>query len=162
GPCYCTSNPTSNDNDGIESVTVGSVTFPVSDVTYYNYTGAVPDLVQGETVVSSITFDTGYTYNTHIWIDFNDDGIFDNGTEIVYSGESTNSRPTVLNTSFLLSGTANLGLHKMRIGTADNGQSSPNPCYSGTYGVTIDLNVNIIAACTPPADPVGSINGDTE
>src|SRR5690606_26231057 len=96
------------------------------------------------------------------WIDFNDDGIFDNGTEIVYSGESTNSRPTVLNTSFLLSGTANLGLHKMRIGTADNGQSSPNPCYSGTYGVTIDLNVNIIAACTPPADPVGSINGDTE
>jgi gliding motility-associated-like protein len=41
----------------------------------------------------------------------------------------------------------------MRIGTADSGQATPNPCYSGSYGVTIDMIVNITEppACVPPS-----------
>ena len=40
----------------------------------------------------------------------------------------------------------------MRIGTADVGQVPPAPCYSGSWGVTLDFTVNIVAAsCTPPA-----------
>ncbi|WP_161804636.1 GEVED domain-containing protein [Lacinutrix himadriensis] len=145
---YCDSTPSSNDNSGISSVTVGSVTFPVTDVTQYTYTGAVPDVTQGITTPSSITFETLFTYDTHIWIDLNNDGVFDNTTEKVFTGESANANPTTLTTDFNLGATAALGQHKMRIGTADSGQGTPNSCYSGTYGVTIDLEVNIIAATT--------------
>ncbi|MFD2543088.1 GEVED domain-containing protein [Lacinutrix gracilariae] len=145
---YCDSTPSSNDGSGISSVTVGSATFPVTDVTQYTYTGAVPDLVQGASTSSSITFETGFSYDTHIWIDFNDDGIFDNSTEKVFTGESTNANPTTLTTDFTLDATAALGQHKMRIGTADSGQSTPDPCYSGAYGVTINLDINIIAGST--------------
>ena len=33
----------------------------------------------------------------------------------------------------------------MRIGTADTGQATPNPCYSGSYGVTVDMVVNVVS-----------------
>lgn len=163
-PCTCTSIPTSNDNSGITSVTVGSATFPVADVMYYNYTSSIPDLTQGTTVTSSVTFATGYTYNTNIWIDLNDDGVFDNTTELVFQGESLASNPTTLNTSFLLNSSAAVGYHKMRIGTADAGQATPTPCYSGTYGVTIDLVVHIVApiACTgTPSTGTAAYSGGT-
>lgn len=147
---YCPSVPTSNDAEGILSVTVGSETFPVNDVTYYNYTGSVPDIMAGTTVVSSVVFSTGYDYDTHIWIDFDNDGIFNDSTEIVFTGVSSNAYPDTLNTSFLLPAGADTGQHRMRIGTADAGQAIPDPCYSGSYGVTIDLTVNILpsAICT--------------
>ncbi|WP_322549544.1 beta strand repeat-containing protein [Flavobacterium psychraquaticum] len=147
--CGCTSVPTSNDGSGITSTTVGSATFSVADVTYYNYVGSVPNLTAGGSITSSITFATGFTYDSHIWIDFNDDGVFDNTTERVYSGASLAANPTTLNTTFPLPAGATPGQHKMRIGTADSGQATPNPCYSGTYGVTIELFVNIIVP-TPP------------
>jgi len=155
GPCYCTSNPSSNDGSGITGVTVGSATFSVADVTYYNYTGSIPDLTQGTTITSSITFATGFTYDSHIWIDFNDDGVFDNTTEKVYTGVSTSTNPTTLNTTFPLSASAALGQHKMRIGTADAGQATPNSCYSGTFGVTIDLDVNVVAPTACSGTPTG-------
>lgn len=149
GICYCPSNPSSNHNSGISNVVMGSANFAVSDVTYYNYTGSVPNLTQGASIASSITFVTGFSYHNHIWIDFNDDGVFNNTNEKVFSGESLAANPTTYSTTFTLGGTSAVGLHKMRIGTADSGQSTPNPCYSGSFGVTIDLMVNIIPSCTP-------------
>ena len=46
---------------------------------------------------------------------------------------------------------APLGQHRMRIGTADTGQATPNPCYSGTWGVTLDFTINVVAATCSPA-----------
>src|SRR5690606_8227651 len=66
--------------------------------------------------------------------------------ELVFDGVSLATNPATLDTSFPLSPDAMQGTHKMRIGTADSGQSIPSPCYSGSYGVTIDLTINI----TPP------------
>src|SRR5690606_10280273 len=145
---YCSSIPTSNNGFGITGVTMGDVSFPVSDVLYYEYTDAVANIQAGTTVSSSVSFNTGYTYDTNIWIDLNDDGIFDNATELVFDGASYD----YLDTTFPLSTDAMQGTHKMRIGTAYSGQSTPNPCYSGSYGVTIDLTINITPppACFPP------------
>ncbi|OWK73517.1 hypothetical protein CBW16_08360 [Flavobacteriaceae bacterium JJC] len=156
---YCSSVPSSNDGAGISGVKVGSTTFSVSDVTYYNYntqnpTPTVPDITQGFPVASSVTFQTGYSYDTHIWIDFNDDGVFNNTNEKVYSGMSLATTPTTLDTSFILAAGATTGQHQMRIGSADAGQATPNPCYSGTFGVTIDLLVNVVAP--PPCTAFAS------
>lgn len=143
---YCASVPSSYDGSGINNVAVGTSSFTVSPISYYMYSTPI-DIQAGTEVASAVTFVTGYAYHTNIWIDLNDNGIFESN-ELVFQGESTNANPTTYNTSFPLTASAPLGQRRMRIGTADSGQSTPNPCYSSTWGVTIDLIVNIIA---PPS-----------
>lgn len=150
--CYCTSVPTSNDGAGITNVQINDTSFANGDVTYFDYTeeGAV-DLTQNVNNILNITFATGYTYHANVWIDYNDNYTFE-ASELVFSGQSTNVNPVVFDASFLLALTSTLGEHRMRIGTADSGQATPNPCYSGSYGITLDFTVNIIPppACLPP------------
>ena len=141
--CYCVSNPTSNDGSGITNVQLGTTDFPTGDVFYFDHSATAVSFAQDSNVNTQITFETSiYDYDAHIWIDFNDDYIFD-VSEIVYSGVSGTTSPNTLNASFLLPATAPLGTHKMRIGTADTGQSTANPCYSGDYGVTLDFSINV-------------------
>ncbi|GLB48777.1 hypothetical protein Y10_11450 [Neptunitalea sp. Y10] len=151
--CYCESLPTSNDNNGITNITLGSNSYSVTDVTYEDLTSAtVTQFAQGASATSSITFETGFTYDTNIWIDFNDNYIFED-SEIVFDGVSLASNPTTLDTSFMMPDAtiATLGLHRMRIGTADSGQAIPNPCYSGSWGVTVDFTIEIVALTCAPA-----------
>ncbi len=147
--CYCDSVPTSFDGDGITNVQIGTTDFPIADVTYSDQTVSPVALTPGAMNSVQITFATGYMYDSHIWIDFNDDGDFIDAGELVYSGVSTNANPTTLDASFMLDAAAAAGTHRMRIGTADSGQFTPDPCYSGSYGVTIDFTVTIGSDCTP-------------
>jgi len=157
--CYCPSVPTSHDGVGITNVQIVTTDFPNGDVSYFDHSATVVDMAQGISNNVQVTFDTGYTYNTNIWIDFNDNYVFE-ASELVFQGESTDAEPTTLNASFIMPVTAPLGQHMMRIGTADSGQATPDPCYSGAWGVTLDFAVNIVAAtCTPPAVTT-AINAD--
>ncbi|MDB4280417.1 T9SS type A sorting domain-containing protein, partial [Flavobacteriaceae bacterium] len=140
---YCTSTPSSNDVLGITNVQLGSTDFPTGDVTYADYRDTVVDLELDNTANLQVSFATGYTYGTNVWIDFNDDLVFDT-TELVFTGTSQSTNPTTLDASFDIAVDAAQGTHYMRIGTADNGQATPNPCYSGAFGVTIDMAVNVI------------------
>ena len=147
--CFCDSLPTSRDGVGITNVRLGTTDFPNGDVSYFDNTATSVNFGRGINTNLQISFETGYTYGTNVWIDFNDNLTFES-TELVYSGESLADNPTVLNASFIMPALATLGSHRMRIGTADSGQLTPDPCYSGTWGVTLDYTVNIIdAACTP-------------
>ena len=140
---YCTSTPSSNDAQGISNVQLGTTDFPTGDVTYADYRDTVVDLELDNTANLQVSFATGYTYGTNVWIDFNDDLVFDT-TELVFTGTSQSTNPTTLDASFDIAVDAAQGTHYMRIGTADSGQGTPDPCYSGTYGVTIDMAVNVI------------------
>jgi hypothetical protein len=157
--CYCTSVPSSNDGSGITNVQLGSTDFPNGDVTYFDHTSTAVSLSQGLSANVQVSFATGYTYNTYILIDFNDDYTFDTATELVYTGESTNANPTTLDASFLMPATATLGSHRMRIVTAD-ALSTVNPCYSGSYGVTLDFTVDVVIASCTPASAQGVIAPD--
>lgn len=139
--CYCVANPVNNDNSGITNVTVQATAFPTADVTYFDHTATVVNVNQNTNTNVQINFATGYDYNTYIWIDFNDNYVFD-ATELVYTGESLLTNPTVLDASFMMPATATLGLHTMRIGTADD-LPTPDPCYDGFYGVFLDFKVNV-------------------
>ena len=141
---YCESIPTSNDGDGVTNVTINTTDF-ISfgpDETYENHTATILNLFPAVDTNVQITFATGYTYGTNIWIDFNDNLVFED-SELVYQGVSTNVNPTTLDASFIMPVTASPGEHRMRIGTADSGQATPNPCYNGAFGVTLDFTVNI-------------------
>jgi len=148
---HCVSEPTSIDGSGISNVQLVATDFAGSAVSYLNFTGSPVDIQQTVTENLQITFVTGYTYDTNVWIDFNDDLVFE-ASEQVFDGVSASSNPTTLDASFLVPATAPLGNHRMRIGTADSGQATPDPCYSGSYGVTVDLDVNVTAAPACP-DP---------
>ena len=140
--CYCPSVPTSVDNDGITSIVVGTTNFTNTSVSYTNHTATPVSLQRNVTSPITINFATGYTYNTYIWIDLNDNYIFD-ANELLYTGESAAPNPSILNASLAIPATANLGAHRMRIVTADF-LPAPNSCYSGSWGVTVDFTVNVI------------------
>lgn len=152
---YCSSIPSSNDGTGIGNVTIAGVSMDsVNDVTYEDFTSQVVSFTSGQITPASITFNTGYTYDTNIWIDLNKNGVFENATELFFVGESLSANPTTLDVSFTVPD--NLGYqtgdYRMRIGTADSGQNPPNPCYSGGWGVTVDLLVNITFPCIQPTN----------
>lgn len=149
--CYCVSEPESVDNDGVTSVQLGTEEFDTSGgLTYYNNSDNVVTLGQGLHTNVKLAFATSYTYDTHIWIDFNDNYTYEE-SEKVYTGESVDEDETVLNASFNMPVNAAVGTHSMRIAAADSGEETPDPCYNGTYGVTLDFAVNIVVpTCTPP------------
>lgn len=149
--CYCTSMPTSNDGLGITNIQLGEVDFIIGDVFYLNNSGQEAVAFNQNTEANlQITFftdgnfgnGTSYTYDSHVWIDFNDNYVFE-ASEKVFTGMSLAASPTTLDASFMVPAGAALGNHRMRIGTADSGQETPNPCYSGGYGVTVDFTVAI-------------------
>ncbi|WP_178986528.1 GEVED domain-containing protein [Winogradskyella helgolandensis] len=149
----CESIPSSIDNDGILEVQLGTETFiSGGQITYEDFTDTTVDLAAAVNANLQITFGTGYTYGTNVWIDINNDLVYDNETELFFQGVSLGANPTVFNASFLMPN-APLGVYNMRIGTADSGQGTPNPCYNGTYGVTMDFTINITEApsCIPPS-----------
>ena len=141
--CYCASVPTSNDGLGITNAIIGSNPYVIADVTYADNT-ATPNIINsGANANIQLTFSTGYSYDINIWIDFNNDYDFDDAGELVKTGiASTSTSPNTVDASFTMPLTAPSGLHRMRIGTADTGQVPPAPCYSGSYGVTLDFTVD--------------------
>lgn len=159
--CYCTSAPTSVDGVGITNVKIVNTDFPntISAAPYYNdLTATVVDVQQGVNTNLQISFSTStYDYNTRVWIDFNDNFTFET-SELVYSGLSSSVSPNILDASFLMSATAALGQHRMRIVATDAIQTPANPCYSGGYGMTLDFKVNMTPApaCLPPTVLVAS------
>lgn len=157
--CYCDSIPTNRDGVGITNVQLGTTDFPNGDVSYFNHTATPVNLARGINTNLQVSFATGYTYNTNVWIDFNDNLTFES-SELVHSGESLADNPTVLNASFIMPALATLGSHRMRIGTADSGQLIPDPCYSGSWGVTLDFTVVIIDATCTPASGTATLLSD--
>lgn len=147
---YCTPAPISVDGLGITNVTFSTVnnTTGAEPGNYGDYSALIGDVQRTANIPVLITFQTGYTYDTKIWIDWNNDYFFD-ASEEVYSGTSLSTNPTTLAASFFVPANAPLGNHRMRIGGVDVGP--PTPCYTGSWGSFEDYTVNVLAAPACPA-----------
>lgn len=160
---YCTPAPSSVDGSGITNVTIptginNTTTAEVGN--YGNYSVQTATVFQGANVPVSITYATGYTYDTKIWIDFNDDLDFNDVGEDIYTGVSLATNPTTLIANITIPLAAPMGVHRLRIGGVDVGP--PTPCYNGTYGSFEDYSINIQAAPACTLAPVaGVISGST-
>ena len=152
--CYCISTPSSNDGDGISNVFFGDSEFTSAGDTirYEDFTATAVSISQSTSAKLDITFATGLTYTTHVWVDFNDDYNF-SSDELMFSGESTSANPVTLDASFLVPSDAPLGDHRVRVVTTDFAQTPPNPCYDGTWGVTIDMTITVTdpPSCLAPS-----------
>lgn len=128
---------------------------------YSSFTTLAPitTVTTGQTVAFSVEQDECdgapyYANGIGIWIDFNQDGTFDNTTELVYMDQTTVMGPRVVNGSFTIPPTATTGNTVMRIicaeGASATGWTILSPCLAYGYGETEDHLINIIAA-TPCA-----------
>ena len=152
---YCESIPSSNDGDGITQAQLGTEIFTsAGDVVYEDFTTPTVDLAAGVTANFQIIFATGFTYDVNVWVDFNNDLVYDSATELVFQGETTNQNPTTFDASFVMPNVP-LGVYNMRMGSADFGQATPDPCFTGAFGVTADFTINITAA--PECIPASSL-----
>ena len=158
---YCQPNPSSVDNNGITNVTFGNAPEVVNNspansgnITYGNYASQVGAVAAGTIANVDITYGTGYSYGTLIWVDWNNNLTFDDN-EIVYTGTSASTNPTTLNASFTVPATQDTGLYRMRIGGADsyfdsyiggNTSAAHDPCSGGSYKVFHDYTLHVTEA----------------
>ncbi|PJE45264.1 MAG: hypothetical protein CUR32_00070 [Flavobacterium sp.] len=152
---YCTPAPSSVDGTGITNVTMGDInnTTGAEVGNYGDFTAQSTSAERLSTVNFAITYATGFTYGTKIWIDFNDDADFNDAGEQVYFGLSTNVNPTTLTGSFSIPLSAPLGAHRMRIGGSDT-DAGVDPCYTSTYATFEDYTININPAPSCSGTPV--------
>lgn len=173
--CYCNSAATAAPFDEeIYSVTVnGGSTDPLYANTngcatvapgpgsilggYSSFTTIAPitTVTTGQTVAFSIQQDECdgapyYANGIGVWIDFDQNGTFDNPAELVYMDQTTVMGPRTVNGSISVPPTALTGNTVMRIvcaeGAAATGFTILTPCLSYGYGETEDHLINIIAA----------------
>ena len=165
---YCQPAPTSVDGQGIANVTFGSGTEtvnnslrPTSAPYYGNYHYLTGGYAAGSQAEVDITYATGYTYGTVIWVDWDNNLSFD-GDEVVYVGTSTNTNPTVLSATFPIPATTDTGTYRMRIAGADSyydsytgsiaAAYSANPCPTSSYTIVHDYSLHVSEApsCSAP------------
>ncbi len=134
---------------------------------YANYTGfvAAPDLQQASTVNFSLTMTTcnsNYNNGFQLYIDWNQDGDFQDADEQVYSQTTVTNGNHTETGSFVVPITASLGSTRMRAvvveGTFPNVTNFAHTTYG--WGETEDYCVNVTAAsaCSAPPTP-GSTTG---
>ncbi len=138
---YCASSGTNTNYEWIENVIVGNVNNSSGNNNgYADFTGLVAELTQGGSVAISLTpgfNNTVYSEVWRIWIDFNQDGDFDDNGETVFETEST----TTVNGSIQVPMEASLGETRMRIAMKWGG--IPTPCETFSYGEVEDYTVSI-------------------
>jgi len=79
---------------------------------YNNFTSISTDLTQGNTYAINGVTAYGQNENVKIWIDYNDDGMFNNSTELLYA--SPNAFGTISD-NITVPLTATPGIHRMRV-----------------------------------------------
>lgn len=154
---YCLPAFSSVDNQGIVNVAFGigdsvnNSQRPTAAPYYGDYSALVGAVPAGSVADIAITYNTGFSYGTVVWVDWNHDLLFTDD-EIVFSGNSNGSSYSVLHATFLIDPFQDTGTYYMRIAGSDytfddyvlNGGSAPNPCLTnGTWGVVHDYSLRV-------------------
>ena len=150
---YCT--PTyayGGTTDFVTQVTLGTLSQATSANTYpyyLNYTAtqnAIPDLLSGSNNNLSLTFSADANQYNGVWIDFNQNGVFD-ASEFFTSNTNAGASGTAT-VVITVPADATLGIIRMRIrGGDDNQPSATQACgaSNSSYGQSQDYWVNIAA-----------------
>lgn len=157
---FCASGSTGNLNYFTNFATSGAIS-DVSNATgyatggYANYTSQI--ITQAR--LGTVTVNTAYNsmvggVGIAMWVDWNQDGTFDNTTERVYNSAAYLSTAPVVN--FTVPNTALLGLTRMRI-VVDWNATSPSACNAAmTRGEAEDYGFEVVTV--PPALVIDNID----
>lgn len=166
--CYCSSGATSTADEDILNVTIGTLNNTSSCTTtggpgsvmnqYSDYT-AVTAPVLAQTVSYPFSVQVGtcggtYTNSTRIFIDFNQNGLFTDPGETVYTSAAGTAGAHTESGSILIPGTALAGTTRMRVITVETGTpTSITPCGTYGWGETEDYFVTIAPLPAVPPTP---------
>jgi len=116
---------------------------------YSDFTTIVMDAYETQTIDFSIETSSTFSYGIVIYVDWNDDFIFD-VSEQAYSSAGYTNTPAA--GSFAIPLGATVGQHRMRV-IADDLTANPLPC-SGNSAEAEDYIINVITppSCLPPLD----------
>jgi hypothetical protein len=175
--CYCNSGATSTVDDDIGNVTFGSINNGIGTPatqnstatnTYTDFTSLpVQTFLQGLnypieiTQINSAGF---YACQVYVYIDYNQDGIYDPNSESVFNG-TTNAGTggNVVSGNVTIPLTSLSGNTGMRVVLVEGTFNTVTPCGTYTWGETEDYIVNIMAAtpCSAPANAGAAISSQT-
>ena len=141
--------------DGLSQATAGNN--PPFYIDYTTTQNTIPYLQQGSTNLLLLTFGSDPNQYNGVWLDFNNDGIFD-PSEFFSSNTDGGSDATV-SVSIIVPVSASLGNIRMRIRGGDDSQPSATQACgpsNSAYGQAQDYLVNITSVfCVPTYASVG-------
>jgi hypothetical protein len=158
--CYCNSNASSDADTKIDTVIFSNLK-SYSNLSqcesYTDYTALTSaNIVKGASStiqISNGSCDSGQFYESHVavFIDYNQNGVFTDLGETVYTYGPTTGLYTIPDASILVPANATEGITGMRV-VLQEGDSIPSSCGTYTWGETEDYLVNITATalCIDP------------
>lgn len=168
--CYCTSNATTTADEEILNVTVGSLNNSSTCATtggpgsvlnqYSDYTtiATAPNLAKSANYTFSIQIGTcggNFTSGTAIFIDYNQNGLFTDPGEQVFTTPVGTNGPHTVTGNFTVPMAALSGTTRMRVINAEGyAGAGITPCLVYGYGETEDYLVNIVPLPPNPPAPV--------
>jgi hypothetical protein len=165
--CYCSTNLTSNGglSDAITNI---SLTNSLGENLTQASSGASPwytaymntplDIVIGTNNTIAITFGTDGTQHSAVWVDWNQNGVFEASENVALSATPAGSNATVTYT-FTVPVGATIGNTRIRVrGAGDNAYTAAGACTAQNWGETEDYLVNIICP-TFNAPVAANVNG---
>lgn len=162
--CYCTPASTNcTSSDVITNVTISTInnTTTCGTAGYSAFTTPTATLNQAQSYPVSVTVGTGGTEYASIWIDYNQNGLFE--TSEFYSIGSGNG--TTVTSSILIPPNATVGTTRMRVRIRYNtALTGADACIAYTFGETEDYAITIGAgaACTgTPTAGTASVSSDS-
>ncbi|RXR35333.1 T9SS type A sorting domain-containing protein [Flavobacterium piscinae] len=158
GLTYCTSQGNSIVDEYIGRVQIGTIDNSSGGVTgYVDYTSLSTDLTKGSSATITITPTwTGTTYSEGyaVFIDYNQNGLFTDTGETVWSLAPTTATP--VSGTFTIPTTAANGPTRMRVSMKYNG--TPTACETFSYGQVEDYTVNLVVGTTDTTAPSAPTN----
>jgi hypothetical protein len=148
---YCTYNITNNDPTGITSVTFGTISnISTGNPAYSDFTTQSTTVEQGGIYQLNVKVNTdgNWTVNTKVWIDWNQNYIFEVGEEYSLGSalNTTNGITSLSPLNITVPIGATLGETRMRIVSVEASDPAPLACGTQLYGEAEDYKLSI----TPP------------
>jgi hypothetical protein len=158
--CYCVPTSSCNLGDVIASISLNTLSnVSGTACTTGGYTDYTTNPTLTTTLLPSSSYvcvvgAANYAQSVAVWIDYNDDGLFDNATERI--GYTNNPIPVNGTASFnvVLDCNPPVGVHRMRVRSSDDffvTGIDQTPCTNYSFGETEDYLITIAPAPTCPS-----------
>src|SRR5690554_2495740 len=124
---------------------INNLNTPCGASSYTDYTSMSATLTPGNTYSGNVTTNYGGAYeDVRIWIDYNNNGVFENSEEIATLDDSSNASSGAFN--FTVQNTISGGTYRMRVRLVygQTRASSIDPCISYSWGETHDYSIVVM------------------
>jgi endonuclease I/chitodextrinase len=150
---YCASSGNSTADEKISKVVFGTINnSSVGTAGYENFTSIATNTTRGTAYTITITpiwTSTVYSEGYAVWIDYNQNGLFTDAGELVWSKAASTTTP--VSGSITIPTAATLGTTRMRVSLKYN--AIPTACEAIPFGQVEDYSVTITAATTDTTAP---------